>query len=93
MGENVRAHVIITGRVQGVFFRDETRRAAKRIGISGWVRNVPDGTVEAVFEGEAAAVDDAIAWCHQGSPLSSVSEVNVVWEDWVGDLNGFKIRY
>lgn len=93
MGKNVRAHVIITGRVQGVFFRDETRRAAKKIGVSGWVRNAPDGTVEAVFEGEAAAVDEAIAWCHKGSPLSSVSEVKVVSKDWAGDMEDFTIRY
>ena len=92
MKQNLRAHVIITGRVQGVFFRDETRRAAQRIGVSGWVRNLPDGTVEALFEGETAAVKDIIKWCHTGSPLSNVSEVRVTWEDWAGDMDGFTIR-
>lgn len=92
MEKNVRAHVIITGRVQGVFFRDETRRAAQRIGVTGWVRNLPDGTVEALFEGDTLAVNDIIKWCHTGSPLSTVSEVRVAWEDWAGDMSAFAIR-
>ena len=92
MEKNVRVNVIIFGRVQGVFFRDETRRAAQRIGVAGWVRNLPDGTVEALFEGDAEAVNAVIEWCHNGSPLATVSNVQVAWQPWVGDMDGFRIR-
>ncbi len=91
--ENVRAHVIITGRVQGVFFRANTARAADRCGVSGWVRNRRDGTVEAVFEGEAAAVADILAWCKKGDPPAAVTDVHVKWEDYSGEYAGFSIAY
>lgn len=93
MAENARARVIISGRVQGVFFRAETQRAAERIGVSGWVRNLPDGNVEALFEGPREQVDAAIEWSHQGSPASSVSNVHVSWEDYTGEHNRFRITY
>jgi acylphosphatase len=89
---NQKAHVIISGRVQGVFFRAETRRAAERIGVTGWVRNRPDGTVEAVFDGNPQAVKDAIAWCHRGSPMSKVEDVQVTWEESDGAFTDFSIR-
>jgi len=92
MEADVRAHVIVSGRVQGVFFRDETRRAAQKNGVVGWVRNLPDGTVEAIFEGKASAVDAVIEWCHKGSPLSQVAEVRVDWEKYAGDTDDFSIR-
>ena len=93
MDVNVRAHVIVSGRVQGVFFRAETRRAAERLGVHGWVRNRADGSVEALFEGQQATVNDAIAWCHHGSPMARVSGVQVTWETYRGDLDGFTIRH
>jgi acylphosphatase len=93
MANNFRARVIISGKVQGVWFRAETQRAARRIGVSGWVRNVSDGTVEAVFEGPRQLVEDAIAWCHQGSPASRVSDVNVTWEDYTGEFETFDVTY
>ncbi|MBI5063754.1 MAG: acylphosphatase [Desulfatitalea sp.] len=92
MDTNVRAHVIISGRVQGVFFRAETVRAAERLGVSGWVRNRNDGRVEALFEGPQTAVNDAIAWCHHGSPQSRVTGVEVTWETYQGDTQGFSAR-
>jgi len=92
MDTNVRAHVIISGRVQGVCFRAETERAADRLGVHGWVRNRSDGKVEAVFEGSQAAVNDAVAWCHHGSPPARVTDVEVTWETYQGDLQGFSIR-
>jgi acylphosphatase len=70
-----RVHVWIEGRVQGVFFRAYMRDAAKKEGVRGWVRNTPDGRVEAIMEGEADAVDRMIQWCHRGSPLSRVDDV------------------
>jgi acylphosphatase len=93
MEQNVRAHVIIAGRVQGVFFRAETQRAARRLGVAGWVRNRPDGTVEALFEGPEATVHQAIDWCWQGSPMAHVNDVSVRWEDYTGEFNSFSVTY
>jgi acylphosphatase len=75
-----RAHVFISGRVQGVFFRYETSRRAAELGLSGWVRNLPDGRVEAVFEGPKPSVDSLVAWCHEGPPFAAVDGVDVSWE-------------
>ena len=93
MDDKVRAHVIIAGRVQGVFFRLETQRAAKRYGVSGWVRNKRDGTVEAVFEGDKAGVDAILQWCNQGSPGAVVERVNLKWEQYTGEYPDFEITY
>ena len=93
MESNVRAHVIISGRVQGVFFRAETQQAALRLGVYGWVRNRPEGTVEAVFEGDTAVVEKAIEWCHQGSKMSRVSDVHVQMQDFTGEFDDFSITY
>lgn len=93
MGKDVRAHVIISGRVQGVFFRAETQRAAQQIGVDGWVRNRSDGTVEAVIEGSPAKVDKTIEWCWKGSPMSQVTDVKVNWEDHTGEFDTFNITY
>ncbi|MCP4690487.1 MAG: acylphosphatase [Desulfobacterales bacterium] len=70
-----RVHAVISGRVQGVFFRMETKYAAERFGVFGWVRNLPDGTVEAVFEGDEKNVADVLAWCEQGPPHARVDKV------------------
>ncbi len=92
MTTNVRAHVLVSGRVQGVFFREETRRAADRLKVNGWVRNRSDGTVEALFEGTEQAVNAAIAWCRDGSPSAEVADVRVSREPYAGDLDGFVIK-
>ena len=91
--EKVRAHVMISGRVQGVFFRAYTEQAARERGILGWVMNTRDGRVEAVLEGEQQQVEDMIRWCHQGSPHSRVSGVKVDWEDYTGEFRDFSVRY
>ncbi len=75
-----RARVRVRGRVQGVFFRAETRDRARSLGLAGWVRNCPDGTVEAVFEGEEARVRSMVDWCREGPPGSTVDGVDVEWE-------------
>ncbi len=93
MNERVRAHVIVSGRVQGVFFRAETRQAARRIGVSGWVRNLPDGTVEAVFEGTRAQVDAMLDWCRQGPPTARVDDLQVQEQAATGAFAGFDVRY
>ena len=89
----VRAHVLISGRVQGVFFRAYTHKAARARNILGWVMNTRDGRVEAVLEGEREQVEDMINWCHQGSPMSQVTGVDVNWQDYTGEFQDFGVRY
>ena len=91
MADKKRAHVIISGRVQGVFFRVNTQRAAERCGVAGWVKNLPDGTVEAVFEGDSQHVDAALEWCRAGDPPSRVDHVNLSWEPFTGEFGRFDI--
>jgi acylphosphatase len=93
MENKVRAHAIISGRVQGVFFRMETKRAADGFGVFGWVKNQLDGTVEAVFEGDRDRVDAALDWCREGPPGADVADVTVNWEDYTGEFKGFDINY
>lgn len=88
----VRAHAFITGKVQGVYYRANTQKQARRRDLDGWVRNLDDGRVEAVFEGPRAKVEDVVEWCRTGSPRADVDEVDVEWEDPEG-LSGFEIRY
>ena len=88
-----RAQVLVTGRVQGVFFRQSTVEMAQGLGLSGWVRNLADGRVQALFEGESTAVEQALAWCRQGPPRARVDELAVEWLDGSGECAGFVIRY
>jgi acylphosphatase len=87
----VRSHVVVTGLVQGVFFRDTCRREAIRRGVSGWVRNRPDGSVEAVFEGPPAEVAAMVQWAAEGTPQSAVDDVRENPEPPEG-LEGFAVR-
>jgi len=91
--ENIRVHLIIEGRVQGVWFRDSTRKEAISRGITGWVRNLPDGNVEVVAEGEKDMIEELVAWCHQGPPYARVTRVNRIDEPWKGEFDTFKIRF
>jgi acylphosphatase len=93
MENKARARVIVTGIVQGVFFRVETKRAADHIGVTGWVRNRPEGTVEAMFEGEREKVEAAINWCRKGPPSGWVEDVSITWEPFQGEFKGFNITY
>lgn len=86
-----RAHVFVSGRVQGVFYRANTQKQARRLGVSGWVRNLPDGRVEAVFEGADQAVDAMVRWCHQGSSAARVDNVDATWTAPEG-VSGFEVR-
>ena len=76
-----RARVVVRGRVQGVFFRAETRDRARSLGLSGWVRNVPDGSVEAVFEGDRDRIESILEWCRRGPGFAEVEDVDVAWEE------------
>jgi acylphosphatase len=87
-----RLHVLISGRVQGVFFRASTCEQANRLGLQGWVRNLPDGRVEALFEGEEERLKEMLGWCHQGPPGSLPGEVESRWEKEVGEFRDFRIR-
>lgn len=89
----VRAHVYVSGRVQGVFFRYETRSLAQELGVKGWVRNLPDGRVEAVFEGEETLVKKMIDFCGRGPPGARVTDVKVEWEEYRGEFNSFTVRH
>jgi len=88
-----RAHLRIYGWVQGVFFRSSMRRIAKRLGVVGWVRNLPDGSVEAVVEGERERVEEVIKWAHRGPELAVVERVDVEWEEPTGEFDDFSIIY
>jgi len=87
----VRRRVLVQGRVQGVFFRGATERRARALGVAGWVRNRPDGSVEAVFEGARHAVEAALAFCREGPPGAHVDRVDVSVEAPEG-LGGFDVR-
>ncbi|MBC8520591.1 MAG: acylphosphatase [Methanomicrobia archaeon] len=93
MDSKARAHVVVKGRVQGVYFRYATRDEANMRGIKGWVRNMEDGKVEAVFEGEKGKVDEMIEYCHYGPPSAKVSSVKVTREEYTGEFKEFFIRY
>ncbi|MCS7102510.1 MAG: acylphosphatase [Candidatus Korarchaeum sp.] len=87
----VRAHLRIYGRVQGVFFRSTMREIANELGVNGWVRNMPDGSVEAIVEGERDRVEELIRWARRGPPLAKVERVEVEWEEFRGDWEGFSV--
>jgi acylphosphatase len=89
----VRAHVLVGGSVQGVFFRSETSYEAERRGVKGWVRNLPDGKVEAIFEGEEKSVKELVEFCRQGPHGAKVAKVDVTWENYTGEFGSFEIRY
>ncbi len=91
MADQARLHVLIEGRVQGVFFRAATRDEARAWGLAGWVRNLPDGRVEALFEGERAALEKMLAWCRQGPPYAYVDHLEVEWLPYLGDLADFYV--
>jgi acylphosphatase len=91
MTDRTRAHVFVSGTVQGVYYRATTRDQAREQGVDGWVRNLADGRVEAVFEGPSEAVEAMVEWCHEGSPAATVEAVEVDYGDPEG-LEGFEIR-
>lgn len=87
----VGAAVKVTGRVQGVWFRQSTKQTAQIYGVCGWVRNCPDGSVEAVFEGEEPAVHAVIDWCRSGPELARVADLQIAWQPTTG-YTDFRVR-
>jgi acylphosphatase len=93
MMNNIQVHLIIEGRVQGVWFRESTRREAVSLRLTGWVKNRPDGTVEALIEGPQQAVDQLVAWCHKGPPAAKVTAVHKEQGTWQGEFDAFDIVF
>lgn len=89
----VRAHLIVSGRVQGVFFRAETEKNANRNNVTGWVQNLPDGRVEALLEGEKENVDSVIEFCKRGPRGAYVHSVNVTWGEYAAEFTEFTITH
>ncbi|QSW99479.1 acylphosphatase [Haloterrigena alkaliphila] len=92
MAGRTRAHVFVSGTVQGVYYRATTRDTARERGVGGWVKNLEDGRVEAIFEGPEDAVEGMIEWCHTGSPAADVEDVEAEFEEPQGE-DGFEIRH
>ncbi len=88
-----RAQIIITGRVQGVFFRDYTRENAMKLGLTGWVKNLADGNVEVVVEGEEDKIDMLIELLKKGPPAARVKDVKVIWQKPDNEFDDFSIRW
>lgn len=86
-----RAHVIVSGRVQGVWFRGSAQAEARAHGVTGWVRNLPDETVEAILEGEEVEVRAVVQWCRRGPSGARVDGVEVAWLPWSGEFDGMRI--
>ena len=86
-------HVIISGRVQGVFFRQSTKQKAEQLGIAGWVKNTRDGCVEAIFEGEEQLVNQIVEWCHHGPSFSKVNNVEIKKQNPINGFDNFSIKY
>ena len=93
MKDSREAHVVVTGRVQRVFFRASTRDVAVRYGVRGFVRNLPGRQVEAVLQGEKAAVENVIAFLREGPPGAVVTDIAVEWRDPTAPHEGFHVRY
>lgn len=88
----LRKHLYISGRVQGVYFRAHTREKAKSLGVTGWVRNLPYGRVEAVIEGSGDAVEKMMEWCRTGTPPARVDHLEVIDEKYTGEFRDFRIK-
>ena len=86
-----RAHIVVSGRVQGVWFRGGAQAEARARGVTGWIRNRPDETVEAVLEGEEEDVKAVVAWCRRGPPGARVDGVEVTWLPWCGEFDAMRI--
>ncbi len=88
-----RAHIYVGGYVTGVFFRYHTQELAQRLGVTGWVRNLHDGRVEAVFEGERAKVKEMVEFCRRGPSRATVTDAKLKWEEHRGEFSGFGIKF
>ena len=93
MNEKARAHVVVSGQVQGVFFRAKTQEKAQQLEVTGWVKNLSEGRVEAVFEGKKAKVEQMVGWAKKGPSGAIVNDLDLSWEEYRGEFTNFEIRY
>jgi acylphosphatase len=91
--DNIRVRLVIVGRVQGVWFRESTRREAVSLRLLGWVRNRPDGTVEVLIEGPENQVNQLVSWCQKGPPAATVTRIHEKREKWQGEFHSFDIVF
>jgi acylphosphatase len=89
----IRVHVVISGQVQGVWYRASTKEKAEGLGLTGWVKNTSSGNVEAIFEGDESAVDEIIAWCWNGPPLARVTDVKITRRIAGSEFTSFVVLY
>ncbi len=92
MSDKIRAHIWVSGRVQGVFFRANTKDKAGELGVTGWVRNLPDSRVEAIFEGEKEKVEKMVDWTREGPAVAKVERFDLIWENYKGEFDGFSVK-
>ena len=90
---NIRAHLFVSGKVQGVFFRETARKKATKEGVTGWAKNLRDGRVEALFEGKESRVKKMVDWARSGPIWVKVDSLDVIWEDYKNEFKEFEIRY
>jgi len=93
MAEKIRAHIFVSGRVHGVFFRAETQEKAQQLGLTGWVKNLADGRLEAVFEGEKEKIEEMVKWAKKGPTGAIVNNLELTWEEYRAEFTNFEIRY
>ncbi len=93
MASPARIHILVSGQVQGVYFRENTRKKAEELGISGWVRNMLDGRVEIMAEGDKDKLDKLMRWAEQGPAFAKVDGLRTAWPEYKGDLGEFQIKY
>jgi len=92
MPEKIRTHIFVSGRVQGVWFREGTKKEAQKLGVFGWVSNLEDGRVEAIFEGEKDCVEKMIKWAKRGPIWAKVNGAEVIWEEYKNEFTSFEKR-
>lgn len=91
--EKIRAHIFVSGKVQGVFFRENTKKKAEKLRVSGWVQNLRDGRVEAIFEGDRSNVEKMVNWVRKGPIWAKVDALDVLWEDYQAEFKEFEIHF
>ena len=93
MEGKIRVHIFVSGRVQGVWFRENTQKKAQKLRVTGWIKNLVDGRVEAIFEGEREKIEEMIKWVSKGPFLAKVNGLDVEWQEYKGEFENFGIRY
>ena len=91
--EKIRVHIFVSGKVQGVFFRENAKKKAEKLAVQGWIKNLRDGRVEAVFEGHRKNIEEMVDWARKGPIWAKIDDFSLVWEDYQGEFKQFEIRY